>query len=124
MGGGTPGDDFSLESDEPQIDPLAVPSELFTPEVHEAWEDWKKYRRDEVKKPVTAVSAKFAFRDLKKWGSKRWVGAIEFSIKRCYRGLFEEKSVTRTSFGRPLPPPSSPVHPVQNPIQAKEVTFA
>ena len=82
-----------LESKKQKTKPedLPLPSEIDTPEMKSAWNDWIQFRR-EKKKPLTPMTIKQNFSEFTTWGVDRSVAAIRYTIGRSWIGLKEPES--------------------------------
>ena len=67
---------------------IEVPSELDTPEFHQAWEEWQAFQK-EIKKPITPTSSKKQLKQLADYGVKGAIESIEQSIAKGWKGLFD-----------------------------------
>lgn len=61
---------------------------LKTDTFREVWSDWVTHRK-EIKKPVTATSAKQQIRLMESWGEERAVAAMRHTIAKGWQGLRE-----------------------------------
>ena len=66
-----------------------IPIELARPEFLELWELWLQYRREELRRPVTPISAKMSLKALSKMGLERAIAAIEHTIANGWQGIRE-----------------------------------
>lgn len=67
-----------------------VPEELQTPEVKIAWDEWIRHRQD-IRQPLTPLAATKVFNQLRAWGAKAWVCAVNNAISSAWRGLYEPR---------------------------------
>ena len=65
-----------------------VPEGLRSPVFNDAWDQWKKHRR-EIRKPITPTSERQQLAQLQVMGEKRAVAAINHSIANGWQGIFE-----------------------------------
>ena len=73
-------------------DPVdSIPLPFTSKEFAEAWENWKRHRK-EIKKKLTETSVIMQFQDLTDIGEPRAIAAINHSIKKGWQGIYEEKS--------------------------------
>lgn len=67
-----------------------IPAALDSPAFHQAWARWFEHRA-EIKHPMTPTAASLALKTLEKMGVSRAVAAIDHSIERGWRGIFEDE---------------------------------
>ena len=77
-----------------------IPAAIDTAEFREAWERWKKHRR-EKRAPLTTTSVEDQFKEMVSWGVFRAIAAINYSIKKGWTGIFEEQGAAK--FVAPIP---------------------
>jgi hypothetical protein len=71
------------------IEEPPIPPNLDSPRFRDAWEGWKKYRRERNGKKLTASTIKLQLKKLSEWGVDRAVASIEHTISQGWMGLYE-----------------------------------
>lgn len=83
-----------------------VPAELpssFSLEARKAWDEWQQHRR-EIRKPITASSAKRQIALAAEWGEARWIESIHTAVTRGWQGLFEPRNGNGNNHTQRMPP--------------------
>jgi len=76
---------------------------LQTEAFREMWDLWLRFRREELRKPVTPISGAMALRALSKMGVDRAVAAIEHTIANGWQGIREPDQPREINPGDPQP---------------------
>jgi len=77
-----------------EITPL--PPEFDCDEFRKAWGEWVQHRK-EIREPLTPLAIKKQFNKFSSWGLKRSLAAIEVSILKQWKGIWEASEVLPTS---------------------------
>lgn len=87
----------------------AHPFLLANPELSVLFADWIEHRNEKGKQPLTSVAKRRAIAKLERWGPKRSIAAIEYSLEHNWDGIFEPHEVLQ-----PLPQSRYvPIAPIQ-----------
>lgn len=73
------------------VDEVPIPESLQTPEFLDAWETWKRFRK-EKRAPVTPTMAVSQLKQFSGWGPARAVAAIEHTILKGWQGIQEPQN--------------------------------
>lgn len=76
-----------------------LPGALQTEAFREVWDLWLRFRRDELRKPVTPISGAMALCALSKMGAPRAVAAIEHTIANGWQGIREPDQPRELNLG-------------------------
>lgn len=85
----------SLWLDDDEVSEL--PKEIDCPELRQLWDEWKSYRKDKRSK-LTEATKKRQLKQLVDMGKDRAIKALDYSMKRGWTGIFEEKP----SYNKPI----------------------
>lgn len=99
---------------------VTIPKNLQTPTFAQAWEDWKKYRR-EIRKTLKPTTERIQLEDLSRWGPDIAELSIRQSMKNGWMGLFIAQEDGRTREGQDSMRQTSPNRPT---VAEADIAFA
>lgn len=80
---------------------VQIPASLDTPDFRAAWSAWLEFRRKDLRKPLTARSARQQFTEFESCGVQAAITAIRRSIASGYTGVFPDANQSgRLAAGR------------------------
>jgi phage replication O-like protein O len=87
-------DNSTPKKSKPKSETSEIPESLQTDEFIAAWQEWIQHKT-EIKNKMTPLAAKKALKKMCGWSASRAIAAIEYSIEKGWKGIYEDKNAPK-----------------------------